>query len=120
MVNMVDAVCSKAAAFAGRWLRVAVLMVFIFAGVAAAWARRLESSRSGESYFLRKSVRVARKSRCKTCTWRKRGGTPSVPAQALDLIEVFDLQRTDLRKKYDSPNHRYLAAGLIDSAQQCK
>ncbi|MDF2466268.1 MAG: aldehyde dehydrogenase family protein [Ramlibacter sp.] len=46
MVDMVDAVWSKAAAYAGGWLRAAVLMVFILAGVAAAWARRLESSRS--------------------------------------------------------------------------
>ena len=39
MANMVDAVWSKAEAFAGRWLRVAVLIVFILAGVAAVWAR---------------------------------------------------------------------------------
>src|SRR5438105_1981933 len=37
MVGMVEAICSRATAFAGRWLRVAVLMV------AAAWMRYLES-----------------------------------------------------------------------------
>ncbi len=39
MANMVDAVWSKAAAYAGRWLRVATLMVLVLSGVVAASVR---------------------------------------------------------------------------------
>lgn len=49
MANMVDAIWSKAAAFAGRWLSVVVLIVFIFARAAAASVRRQGSSRSSSA-----------------------------------------------------------------------
>src|SRR5450759_1573673 len=49
MANMVDAVWSKAAAYAGRWLRIAVLIVFILARAAAASVRRQGWSRSSSA-----------------------------------------------------------------------
>src|ERR1035437_103361 len=46
MANMADAIWSKAAAYAGRWRSVAVLIVFILARAVAASARRQGWSRS--------------------------------------------------------------------------